>query len=62
MQKNIIVKLAKALITYETLRGEEIKDLIFNNNQPKRVKEEDDENVEKSSSLGSLGFKPKPAI
>ena len=30
-------KLAKALLTYETLSGEEIKDLIFKNIQPKRT-------------------------
>ena len=54
-------KLAKALLTYETLSGEEIKDLIFNNKEPKRenpVKEEDKD----SSALGSLGLKPKPAL
>ena len=54
-------KLAKALLAYETLSGEEIKDLIFNNKEPKRenpVKEEDKD----SSALGSLGLKPKPAL
>ena len=54
-------KLAKALLAYETLSGEEIKDLIFNNKEPKRenpVKAEDKD----SSALGSLGLKPKPAL
>ena len=31
-------KLAKALLIYETLSGEEIKDLILKNIQPKRAK------------------------
>ena len=54
-------KLAKALLVYETLSGEEIKDLILKNIQPKRASEEDSKNVEESSALGSLGLKPKPA-
>ena len=59
---NDLHKLAKALLVYETLSGEEIKDLILKNIQPKRVKEEEQENKEESSSLGSLGLKPKPAV
>ena len=55
-------KLAKALLVYETLSGEEIKDLILKNIQPKRSKEEDEKNKEESSALGSLGLKPKPAL
>ena len=55
-------KLAKALLVYETLSGEEIKDLIFKNIQPKRTTEEDSKNSEESSALGSLGLKPKPAL
>jgi len=54
-------KLAKALLDYETLSGEEIKNLIAKNTQPKR-KEEVEKNEEESSALGSLGLKPKPAI
>jgi cell division protease FtsH len=54
-------KLAKALILYETLTGEEIKDLIFNNKYPKRVEDLKEDEKEKSSALGSLGLKPKPA-
>merc|ERR1711964_671003 len=34
-------KLAKALLLYETLSGEEINDLIFKNAQPKRTTEDD---------------------
>ena len=55
-------KLAKALLMYETLSGEEIKDLIFKNTQPQSTNEKDDSQKEKSSSLGSLGLKPKPAL
>jgi len=54
--------LAKALLIYETLSGEEIKDLIFKNIKPKRTTNEDDEYKEESSALGSLGLKPKPAL
>ena len=46
---------------YETLSGEEIKDLILKNIQPKRSKDEE-ENKEESSAFGSLGLKPKPAL
>ena len=53
-------KLAKALLVYETLSGEEIKDLILKNTEPKRTTEED--HKEASSALGSLGLKPKPAL
>jgi len=54
-------KLAKALLRYETLSGEEIKNLIYENIEPKR---EDPIKVEEkeSSALGSLGLKPKPAV
>ena len=56
-------KLAKALLAYETLSGEEIKNLIFKNIQPNKTKDEDNnENKEESSALGSLGLKPKPAL
>ena len=59
---NDLHKLAKALLTYETLSGEEIKDLILNDVQPKRAKDSDDIDKEKTSALGSLGLKPKPAL
>ena len=56
-------KIAKALLVYETLSGDEIRDLILKNIKPTRsFKEEDDENKKESSALGSLGLKPKPAI
>jgi len=50
------------LLIYETLSGEEIKNLIQNNTQPKRAKDENDEDREETSALGSLGLKPKPAL
>jgi len=52
-------KLAKALLAYETLSGEEIKNLVFENIQPKSTNNEDKNNKEESSALGSLGLKPK---
>ena len=55
-------KIAKALLAYETLSGNEIKDLILKNVEPKRPDEEEFKDKEESSALGSLGLKPKPAI
>ena len=55
-------KLAKALLIYETLSGDEIKDLILKNIQPKRSNENDEEKKEETSALESLGLKPKPAV
>jgi cell division protease FtsH len=54
-------KLAKALITYETLTGEEITNLILKNKYPKRAEDLKKDENEKTSALGSLGLKPKPA-
>tara|TARA_B100000470_G_scaffold55316_1_gene41780 strand:- start:211 stop:483 length:273 start_codon:yes stop_codon:yes gene_type:complete len=51
-------KLAKALLTYETLTGSEIGDLINKNVYPaskENLKVED----EQGSVLGSIGLKPK---
>ncbi len=53
-------KLAKALLTYETLSGSEIEDIINKNIYPTNkedLKVEDDN--EKGSALGSIGLKPK---
>ena len=55
-------KIAKALLIYETLSGEEIKELVFKNIQPKRKTEDGNKNSEETSALGSLGLKPKPAL
>ena len=56
-------KLAKALLVYETLSGDEIRDLILRNIKPTRSFNEDKANDDKpSSALDSLGLKPKPAL
>ena len=51
-------KIAKALITYETLTGEEIENIINKNIYPA-----DKENLQveedKGSAMGALGLKPK---
>ncbi len=54
-------KVAKALLEYETLSGEEIKKIIFENIYPKRIssKEESISNKKLGSALGSIGLKPK---
>tara|TARA_X000000950_G_scaffold267210_1_gene343486 strand:- start:369 stop:1085 length:717 start_codon:yes stop_codon:yes gene_type:complete len=51
-------KVAKALITYETLTGEEIENIINKNIYPadKQDLKVDDE---KSSAMGAMGLKPK---
>ena len=52
-------KIAKALLTYETLTGEEIEDIINKNKYPEGKQDlaKDDDN--KDSALGSIGLKPK---
>ncbi len=56
-------KLSKALLIYETLSGDEIRDLILKDIKPTRsFKEDDNDDGKTSSALGSLGLKPKPAI
>ena len=57
-------KIAKALLVYETLSGDEIRDLILKDIKPTRSFKEDENNEDgkSSSALGSLGLKPKPAI
>ena len=56
-------KLAKALLVYETLTGDEIRDLMFKNITPKKlVDSEENKDNKETSALGSLGLKPKPAL
>ena len=56
-------KLAKALLVYETLSGDEIRDLILKDIKPSRSFKDDNEDDNKeSSALDSLGLKPKPAV
>ena len=53
-------KIAKALMTYETLTGEEIENIINKNLYPKdKVAEKPVENDDQSSALGAMGLKPK---
>ena len=52
-------KLAKALLTYETLSGEEIENLINKNVYPKDKEDMKVEENDKGSALSSLGLKPK---
>jgi len=52
-------KLAKALLIYETLTGNEINDLIFRNKNPEREEDQDLIEDEESSALGSMDLKPK---
>ena len=52
-------KLAKALLTYETLSGEEIENLINKNIYPKDKEDIKIEDEDKGSALSSLGLKPK---
>ena len=52
-------KIAKALLTYETLTGVEIEDLINKNVYPANKEDLKVEEEEQSSALGSMGLKPK---
>ncbi len=52
-------KLAKALLTYETLSGDEIEDLINKNIYPANKDDLTSEEDDKGSALGGMGLKPK---
>ena len=52
-------KLAKALLTYETLTGSEIENLINKNIYPENKEDLKIEEDDQSSALGSIGLKPK---
>ena len=52
-------KLAKALLTYETLTGSEIEDLINKNIYPANKEALKADEQEQGSALGSIGLKPK---
>ena len=52
-------KLAKALLTYETLTGEEIENLINKNVYPASKEDLKVEDEDQDSALGSIGLKPK---
>ena len=52
-------KLAKALLTYETLSGEEIENLINKNIYPADKQDLKVDDDDKGSALSSMGLKPK---
>ncbi len=52
-------KIAKALLTYETLTGDEIEDIINKNKYPENKQDLAKDNDKKDSALGSIGLKPK---
>ncbi len=52
-------KLAKALLTYETLTGSEIEDLINKNVYPKNKEDIEADDADQGSALSSIGLKPK---
>ena len=52
-------KIAKALLTYETLTGEEIENIINKNKYPTNKEDLKVEEDTDSSALGSIGLKPK---
>ena len=56
-------KIAKALLIYETLSGDEIRDLILKDKKPTRSFEaESKEDNKEVSALGTIGLKPKPVV
>ncbi len=52
-------KIAKALLTYETLTGQEIEDIINKNKYPESKQDLAKDDDKKDSALGSIGLKPK---
>ena len=52
-------KIAKALLTYETLTGQEIEDIINKNKYPESKQDLAKDDNNKDSALGSIGLKPK---
>ena len=56
-------KIAKALLVYETLSGDEIRDLILKDKKPTRSFEnESRDDAKETSALGTIGLKPKPVL
>ena len=53
-------KIAKALITYETLTGEEIENIINKNLYPKdKILDNPESTDDQDSALDAMGLKPK---
>ena len=55
-------KIAKALLIYETLSGDEIRDLILKDIKPSRSFEDSKDDNKETSALGTIGLKPKPVV
>ena len=55
-------KIAKALLVYETLSGDEIRDLILKNIQPSKLSKKEESDKGTSSAIDTIGLKPKPAL
>ncbi len=56
----ILIKLHNLLITYETLTGEEIENIINKNLYPKdKVLDNPETKDDQDSALGAMGLKPK---
>jgi len=51
--------LAKALLTYETLTGDEIENLVNKNIYPSNKEDLKADDDKQDSALGSIGLKPK---
>ena len=58
-KKEDLHKIAKALLTYETLTGDEIEDIINKNKYPESKQDLAKDEDNKDSALGSIGLKPK---
>ena len=57
----MIYKIAKALMTYETLTGEEIENIINKNVYQRQILEKPEDKDDQNSALGAMGLKPKIA-
>ena len=55
-------KIAKSLLVYETLSGDEIRDLILKNIQPSKLSKKEESDKGTSSAIDTIGLKPKPAL
>ena len=51
------------MLVYETLSGDEIRDLILKDKKPTRSFEnESRDDAKETSALGTIGLKPKPVL
>ena len=61
-KKLMIYTKSKALLVYETLSGDEIRDLILKDKKPTRSFESDSKEDTKETSARTIGLKPKPVV